>query len=68
MPLLHLVLALLVVAVVAWLINTYARMPGNIRPALNVVLALLVVGMALWLINGYVPMAEASKRFSISSW
>lgn len=61
MPLLHLVLALLVVAAVAWLINTYARMPGNIRPVLNVVLALLVVGMALWLINGYVPMAGSIK-------
>jgi predicted membrane protein len=57
MQLFQIVLALLVVAVATWLINTRARMRGNIARFLNTVLALLVVGMALWLINAYVPMA-----------
>jgi predicted membrane protein len=61
MPLLYFVLALTLVAVVAWLIKTYAPIPENIRPIVNIVLALLVVGMVLWLINSYVPMAESIK-------
>jgi predicted membrane protein len=61
MPLLYIVFALIVVAVVAWLANTSIRMPEHIRPILNVVLALLVVGMVLWLINTYVPMATSIR-------
>jgi len=57
MPLLHFVLALLGVAAAAWLIHTYARMPGSTGRIVDVVLALLLVGMALWFINAYVPMA-----------
>ena len=54
-------LALITVAVAAWLINRYIPMPENIRPIVNIVLALLVVGMVLWLINTYVPMAGSIK-------
>src|SRR5258708_3802295 len=61
MPLLDLVLALAVVAIIAWLINSYVPVEENIRPIANVVLGLLVVGMALWLINSYVPMAGSIK-------
>jgi hypothetical protein len=61
MPLLDLVVALFVVAVVAWLIKVYVPMPDDIRPIVNIVVALLVVGMALWLINTYVPMAGTIK-------
>ena len=61
MPLLYLVLSLVIVAVAARLINSYAPMPENTRSILNIVLALLVVGMALWLINTYVPMAGSIK-------
>jgi predicted membrane protein len=61
MPLLYLVLALTIVAFVAWLVNTRIRVPENIGPILNIVLALLVVGMVLWLINTYVPMAGSIK-------
>jgi predicted membrane protein len=61
MTLLYLVLAMALVAVAAWLINTYAPMPGNIKTIVNVVLSLLVVGMVLWLINTYVPMAGSIK-------
>jgi predicted membrane protein len=61
MPLLYLVLALIVVAVAAWLNNTYLPMEARIKTIANIVLALLVVGMVLWLINSYVPMAGSIK-------
>ena len=61
MTLLYLGMALTLVALVAWLVNTYVPMPGNIKTVVNVVLALLVVGMVLWLINTYVPMAGSIK-------
>jgi hypothetical protein len=41
MPLLYLVLALIVVAVIARLLNTYVPMPANVRPIVNIVLVLL---------------------------
>jgi hypothetical protein len=61
MLLLHLALALIVVAIVGWLANTRVPVPGDIRPILNVVLALIVVGVALEVINIYVPMAGSIK-------
>src|SRR5260370_6996702 len=61
MSLIYLALALIVVGIAAWLINTYKPMAENIKRILNVVLALIVVGMALWLINTYVPMAGRIK-------
>src|SRR5579863_5558722 len=61
MFLLQLALALIVVAVVGWLINTVITVPGNVKPILNVVLALIVVGIALELINTYIPMAGSIK-------
>jgi predicted membrane protein len=61
MFLLHLVLAVIIVAVVGWLINTLIPVPGNVKPILNVVLALILVGIALELINTYIPMAESIK-------
>src|SRR5437588_4721855 len=61
MTLLYVGMALTLVALVAWLVNTYVPMPGNIKTVVNVVLALLVVGMVLWLINTYVPMAGSIK-------
>ena len=61
MTLLYLVMALTLVTLVAWLVNTYVPMPGNMKTVVNVVLALLVVGMVLWLINTYVPMAGSIK-------
>lgn len=61
MQVFYVVLALIIVAMVAWLVNTQVPIPGNTRTIVNVVLALLVVGMALWLINTYVPMAESIK-------
>src|SRR5580704_7218255 len=61
MPLFQLVLALVAVALAAWLINTHARVQGTMALYLNTVLMLLVVGMALWLINTFVPMAGSIK-------
>jgi len=43
MTLLYLVMALTLVTLVAWLVNTYVPMPGNMKTVVNVVLALLVV-------------------------
>ncbi len=61
MFLLQLALALIVVAVVGWLINTVVTLPGDVKPIANVVLALIVVGIALELINTYIPMAGSIK-------
>src|ERR1700730_5009625 len=61
MPILSLVSALIAVAAVAWILNTFVPLPKNIKSIINIVLALIVVGIALWLINTYVPMAGSIK-------
>jgi predicted membrane protein len=61
MPLLDVLAALLVVAIIARLIHTRIAVPGNLKSILDVVLALIVVGIVLWLINTYVPMAGSIK-------
>jgi len=61
MPLLYLMLALIIAALAAWVINTRVPLRDNTTPILNVVLALLIVGPLLWLINTYVPMAGSIK-------
>jgi predicted membrane protein len=61
MPLLDVIVALVVVAAVAWLIRNQFSTTGGIRTMVNVVLGLIVVGIALFLINSYVPMAGSIK-------
>jgi len=61
MPLIQLAVAVIVVAVAAWFVNTYVPMPEKVKPIVNLVLALVVVGIFLWLINVYVPMAASIK-------
>jgi hypothetical protein len=61
MPLVYLLVALVVVAAIAYLTNVYRPLPPNIRGIVNVVLGLIVVGMLLGLINTYVPMAGSIK-------
>lgn len=61
MPLIYLVLALVVVAVIAQVVNRYTPMPENLKRVANVVLALIVVGISLWLINTYIPMAGSIR-------
>jgi undecaprenyl pyrophosphate phosphatase UppP len=61
MPLLDLISALVLIAIIAWLVNTRLSSQGNVKWIVNVVMALMVVGIALWLINTYVPMAGSIK-------
>jgi predicted membrane protein len=48
MPLVNLVLALIVVGVALWLINTYIPMASSIKTILNVV---VVVAVAIWVLQ-----------------
>ena len=48
MPLLQIVIALIVVGVVLWLINTYIPMASSIKSILNVV---VVIAVAVWLLR-----------------
>jgi hypothetical protein len=61
MPLLDVIVALIVVAAVAWLIRTQFQTAGAVKTMVNVVLGLIIVGIALWIINSYVPMAGSIK-------
>lgn len=61
MTLIQVLLALLVVALAAWLLNTRIRIPPNFMPVVNLVLGLVVAGIVLWVINTYIPMAESIK-------
>jgi hypothetical protein len=48
MPLVNLVIALIVVGVALWLINTYIPMASSIKTILNVV---VVVAVAVWVLQ-----------------
>jgi hypothetical protein len=48
MPLIQLIVALVVVGVLLWLINTYLPMDGRIKQILNVV---VVIAVVLWLLQ-----------------
>jgi formate hydrogenlyase subunit 4 len=48
MPLIQLVIALVVVGVALWLINTYIPMDATIKKILNVVVIIVVI---LWLLS-----------------
>lgn len=61
MPLVDLLSALIIVAIIGWVVNTRLPATGSIKLIVNVVIALLVVGMVLWLINSYIPMAGSIK-------
>ena len=61
MPFVDIVIALFLVALLGWFLNTRSEVTGPFRLILNVVLMLMVVGMALWLVNTYVPMAGVIK-------
>jgi len=55
------VVAIVVVAIVAWLVNARMPLPAPVRGIVNVMLGLIVIGMLLWLVNNYVPMAQSIK-------
>ena len=48
MPLIQIVIALIVVGVLLWLVNSYIPMAGSIKSILNAVVIIFVV---LWLLN-----------------
>jgi hypothetical protein len=48
MPLVQVIIALVVVGVLLWLINTYIPMDGKIKQILNVV---VVIAVVLWLLQ-----------------
>ncbi len=49
MSLVSVVIALLIVGVALWLINTYVPMDGKIKTILNVV---VVIAVVVWLLQG----------------
>ena len=61
MPLVQIIVALVLVAFVAWLANVYLPASESTRKVVNVVVSLIVVGMILWAINAYIPMARSIK-------
>lgn len=50
MPLINVLIALVVVGVILWLINTYIPMDSKIKRILNVVVVIMVV---LWLLKAF---------------
>jgi hypothetical protein len=50
MPLVYVVLALIVVGMALWLINTYIPMAGSIKAILNVVVVTMV---CIWLLQAF---------------
>ena len=48
MPLIQILLALIVVGVLLWLVNSFIPMEGSIKSILN---AVVVIGVVLWLLN-----------------
>jgi hypothetical protein len=50
MSLITILIALVVVGVVLWLINTYIPMDGKIKKILNVVVVIIVI---LWLLSAF---------------
>ena len=48
MPLVNIVIALIIVGVVLWLINTFIPMAGSIKSILNVV---VVVSVVIWVLQ-----------------
>jgi len=59
--LINLVIALVVLAALAWLINTHIAIDQHVRMSVDVALGLVVVGLCLWLINTFIPMANSIK-------
>ena len=65
MSLITIVIALIVVGVLLWLVNTYIPMDGKIKKVLNIVVMVVVV---LWLLNVFGVMGHVHDvRVSIQS-
>jgi hypothetical protein len=55
MPLLTIVVALIVVGILLWLVNTYIPMDGKIKSILN---AVVVIAVVLWLLQAFGLLAQ----------
>jgi hypothetical protein len=58
MPLLQVVMALVVVGVLLWLVNSFIPMAGSIKSILN---AVVVIAVVLWLMNVFGLMHSLSN-------
>ena len=58
MPLINVVIALIVVGVLLWLINTYIPMDGKIKNILNIVVVIVVI---IWLLQAFGLMGSLSN-------
>jgi hypothetical protein len=61
MPLIDVAVAIVVVALIGWLVNARVPLPAPITRIVNVMLGLIVIGIVLWVVNTYVPMAQSIK-------
>jgi len=50
MPIINIVVALIVVGVLLWLVNTYIPMDSKIKSILNIV---VVIAVVLWLLSAF---------------
>ncbi|MDR3424096.1 MAG: hypothetical protein P4M13_03325 [Alphaproteobacteria bacterium] len=50
MPLMHVVIALIVVGILLWLVNNYIPMDGKIKGILNAIVVIVVV---IWLLQAF---------------
>ncbi len=58
MPLINVVIALIVVGVLLWLINTYLPMDGKIKSILN---AVVVIAVVIWLLQVFGVLGSVSS-------
>ena len=63
MPLLTVLLALIVVGVLLWLVNTFIPMAGSIKSILNAVVVIVVV---VWLLDAF-GLLSSLRNFRIGS-
>jgi hypothetical protein len=50
MPLIQIVIALIVIGVLLWLVNSFIPMAGSIKSILN---ALVIICVVVWLLNAF---------------
>jgi undecaprenyl pyrophosphate phosphatase UppP len=58
MPLINVVVALIVVGVLLWLVNTYIPMDGKIKNILNIV---VVIAVVIWLLQVFGLLGDLSS-------
>jgi hypothetical protein len=58
MPLIHIVVALIVVGVLLWLVNSFIPMAGSIKSILN---AVVVIAVIFWLLNVFGVLHSISR-------